>query len=165
MSFHYRVVEKQNALPNAKRATYAYASAKQIGRVGIKELAEDIADRTTLHRSDVRAVLDCLSISSMSMINKGLGVDLGELGSFSIRLKSKATEKKEDFLPSNIRSAQIRYTPSVEIKDKLKKLSLVNLATITEVKPSQPASPEEGGTEGGNGEPGTDPGTGGTPEE
>ena len=159
MAIHYRVVERKNALPNAKRATFAYAVPKQVGRVNVKELAEDIADRTTLHRADVRAVLDVLSISAMSYLQKGFGVDLGDLGSFSIRLKNKTTLTKDEFGPANILKGRILYTPSVEMKEKLGKVAFSNIENLTEVgeAPSNDpgaASSEEGGT--------TEPGTGGS---
>ena len=165
MSYHYRVVERKNTLPNAKKATAAYAVPLQIGKMSVKELSEDIADRTTLHRADVRAVLDVLSVTTLSALQRGFGVDLGELGSFTLRLRSHATEKKADFESQNIRDAKILYSPSVEMKEKLARITFRNIeeltngdkpageGTPTEPDPSTESDPTEGGA--------TDPNTGG----
>lgn len=145
MAIHYRVIEKKNTLPNAKRTTCAYAAPKQVGKVSIKELAEDIADRTTLHRADVRAVLDVLSISTMNFLKKGLGVELGEMGNLSIRLKSKSTEKKEDFLPKNVLKTKIQYTPSVEMRSKLARIGVRDMNDLLSegsTTGSTPGTPE-----------------------
>ena len=164
MAIHYRIVEHKNSLPNAKTPTTAYAVAKQVGKVTVKELAEDIADRTTLHRSDVIAVLDVLSVSATSFLQKGLGVDLGELGNFSIRLKSKSTEKKEEFASKNIINTSVRYVPSPEMKLKLSNVSFSDIDSLTlpEGQTPAPANPgsEGSGSEGsGSGDPSapTDP--------
>lgn len=65
MAFTYKVVERKNTIPNAKTPKVAVAHAKMIG-VSTKELAKDIADRCTVHRADVLAVLDVMSVSAMT---------------------------------------------------------------------------------------------------
>lgn len=164
MAIHYRVIERKNILPNAKNKTVAYAQAKQVGKVTTKELAEDISDRTTLHRADVRAVLDALSISTLSFLEKGLGVELGEMGNISIRLKSKSTPNKADFKASNVLGAHIRYTPSVEMKSKLKRVGLRDLELLTQEgddtksdpgkkpTPNEPGKPDTPSKPGGSGD-------------
>lgn len=126
MAIVYRVYERENKLPTAKNKTLAVAVPKQLGVIKLKELAEDIADRCTVHRADVLAVLDVLSVSTTSFLNKGFGVELGGLGHFGIRLKSKSAVSRKEFKPELIRGAMIRYTPSVEMKAKMAQSSFTN---------------------------------------
>lgn len=130
MAILYRVFERENKLAGAKTPKLAYATPKQVGVIKLKELAEDISDRCTVHRADVMAVLDVLSISTMSFLNKGLGVELGELGRFSIRMRSKSSATKEEFKPEMIRGAMIRYTPSVEMKSKLASCNFMSFESL-----------------------------------
>ena len=127
MALRYRVYERKNTLPNAKMPRMACAVPKMVGRISIRELADDIADRCTVHRADVRAVLDVLSVSATSFLTKGFGVDLGDLGSFSFRLKSKAAPSKETFTNDLVKQAMIRYTPSVEMKNRMAATSVLDV--------------------------------------
>lgn len=142
MAILYRVFERENKFPGAKNPKLAYATPKQVGVIKLKELAEDISDRCTVHRADVMAVLDVLSISTISFLNKGLGVELGELGRFSIRMKSKSTASKDEFTPDLIRGAMIRYTPSVEMKSRLANCSFMSYESLF-AKDKAPKKEEE----------------------
>ena len=142
MSIHYRIVEHKNTLPTAKSEYSSYAVPVLVGRVTTKELAEDIADRTALHRVDVQAVLDVLSTVVIANLKKGLGVQLGELGSFAVRLKSLSTDTKEEFKVENITNSAIRYTPSAVIKAGLKTIAYRNIEELANTEPDP-------GTEGG----------------
>lgn len=159
MAILYRVHERVNKFPNAKTPNIAVATPKQLGVIKLKELAEDIADRCTVHRADVLAVLDVLSVSTTSFLNKGFGVELGELGRFAIRLKSKSAASKEEFKPELIRGAMIKYTPSVEMKAKLSTCSFMSYDSFfgkgktpsdtegTLPEGGEPTSGEESGSE------------------
>ena len=159
MALRYRVYERKNTLQNAKRPRIACAVPTMLGRISIRELAEDIADRCTVHRADVRAVLDVLSVSSMSFMTKGFGVDLGDLGSFSFRLKSKSAPSKADFTNDLVKRVLIRYTPSAEMKARLAETSVLNVDSLLNQqtpstgKKGQKApdaeTPSNAGTEGG----------------
>lgn len=136
MAFTYKVVERKNTIPNAKTPKVAVAHAKMIGRVSTKELAKDIADRCTVHRADVLAVLDVMSVSAMNFMSKGLGVQLGELGSFALSVRGKSAPTKAEWRPELLQRAVVRYTPSVEMKAKLSQVGFLNLEEIIEGKKS-----------------------------
>lgn len=159
MAFIYNVYERENKIPNAKSPRVAVATNRQIRQISTKELAEDIADRCTVHRADVQAVLDALSISATSFLLNGFGVKLGELGSFSIRINCKAAPSLEEFTPDLITGAKVRYTPSRDILVKIKKNGFVRGATLANgnvvtpaptPKPGVEPAPNEG--EGNSGE-------------
>ncbi|MDO5035908.1 MAG: HU family DNA-binding protein [Porphyromonas sp.] len=149
MAFGYRVYERKNSVPNAKTPRIAVATAKSIGTISSKELAEDIADRCTLHRSDVIAVLDALSVSALAYLTKGFNVRLGELGSFSTRIKSKSAPTLEEFTPELIEKAHVRFTPSTEMKGKISRTGFLNVDELlkksieTEGGGTLPSNPTE----------------------
>lgn len=154
MAIVYKVYERENKLPTAKNKTMAVAVPKQLGVIKLKELAEDIADRCTVHRADVLAVLDVLSVSTTSFLNKGFGVELGGLGHFGIRLKSKSAASREEFKPELIKGAMIRYTPSVEMKSKMAQSSFTNYESYfgrKQKSEDDAALPDDGAGEHGDG--------------
>lgn len=85
MAIYYRVHERKNHLSKFGLGSEKLVSAqsKMLGVVTFKELAEDIANRCTLNRADVLAVLDalfgeCNEFSDQSMAHKELGSFFGE---------------------------------------------------------------------------------------
>ena len=156
MAFTYRVYERTNKIANAKTPKVAVAAAKMVGRVSTKELAEDIANRCTVHRADVLAVLDVLSTSAMHFLSMGQGVQLGELGSFALSIRGQSAPTKAEFKPELLQKAMVRYTPSVEMKNKLSSVGFMDIEQLLASKkaatkptdptePSVPTDPENSG--------------------
>ena len=160
MALIYNVYERANKTPNAKMPRIAVAYNRQIRQITTKELAEDIADRCTVHRADVNAVLDALSISATQFLLNGFGVKLGELGSFSMRIRCKAAPSIAEFKPEMITGARVYYKPSTEILTKVKANGYV-LATVLTEPTNDPKTKTPGKTE----EPGVKPGEGGSTED
>lgn len=149
MALIYNVYERENKIPNAKTPKVAVAYSRQIRQITTKELAEDISDRCTIHRADVVAVLDALSISAMHYLMNGFGVQLGELGSFSMRISCKSAPTIKEFKPELIKGAKVRYTPGKEMLGKLRENTFVNAISLTEAELAGKAStkPEAGSEE------------------
>lgn len=145
MAFIYNVYERDNKIPNAKTARIAVAYNRQIRQISTKELAADISDRCTVHRADVQAVLEALSISATNYLLNGFGVKLGELGSLSVALRSKGAPSLEEFTPDMLLGAKVRFTPSRDILNKVKENGFVRASTLTTATgaPEKPKAPEE----------------------
>lgn len=119
MAFIYNVYERDSRIPSVKEKygeKYATAQLKMIRQITMRELAEDIADRTTLHRADVMACLEVLPKSLAHYLTNGFGVDLGSLGSMSATCRSQATPSAKTFTPDLIKGARVRFNPGVEFK-------------------------------------------------
>lgn len=132
MALIYNVYERANKMPNAKMPRVAVAYNRQIRQITTKELAEDIADRCTVHRADVNAVLDALSLSATQFLLNGFGVKLGELGSFSMRIRCKAAPSIAEFKPEMITGARVYYKPSAEILTKVKANGYVQASALVD---------------------------------
>lgn len=130
MAFIYNVYERENNIPHAKSPRIAVAYSRQIRQISTKELAKDISDRCTVHRADVYAMLEALSCSVTNYLLNGFGVKLGELGSFSISLRSKGAPSIAEFTPDMIEGARIRYTPSRDILNMVKENDFVRATAL-----------------------------------
>ena len=119
MAFIYNVYERDSRIPSIKEKygeKYATAQLRMIRQATMHELAEDIADRTTLHRADVMACLEVLPKSLAHYLTNGFGVDLGSLGSMSATCRCKPSSSEKDFTADLIKGARVRFTPGTEFK-------------------------------------------------
>lgn len=165
MAFIYNVYERGSKLPSVKEKfgeKYATAQLKQIRQITLRELADDVADRTSLHRADVMACLEVLPKSIASYLTNGFGVDLGSLGSMSASCRSRATSSAELFTPDMIKGARVRFTPGVELKDTIRDAGFVRGETVGPLKEKKKKSTplDEEPTTGGGATPSPAPSSG-----
>ena len=149
MAFIYNVYERDSRIPSVKEKygeKYATAQLKMIRQVTMRELSEDIADRTTLHRADVIACLEVLPKSLAHYLTNGFGVDLGSLGSMSATCRSQATPSAKDFTADMIKGVRVRFTPGVEFKTAIEEAGFVRGELVGPLATSgKPATPTEPG--------------------
>lgn len=153
MAFIVKVVERKNRLKN--NAMYQHAVQVNLGMVETREVAQELQDFTSLSRGDVMSVLEHLGDVVARYNARGLSVKLGNLGTFTPRIKSKAIPAGEEYDASALVTAvNMRFTPSVNVKSNLQKTRIV----CQKADGTCPAPSTGGGSTGGEGE-----GTGGTP--
>jgi len=83
---------------------------------------EDFALYMTQHRmvhdrGTVMAVLSNAADCLKELLSEGKRVDLGDLGSFMVKLESEAVENKSDFTDANIKAVKPEWKPSKRLKD------------------------------------------------
>lgn len=162
MAFIYNVTERKNLMPGAKMPVYAHATSRMMGVVPLTQISKSISRRSTVHRADVNAVLTVLPEVVMEYLSQGLSVRLGELGSFALRFRSKATASKEEFKRANVKSVHIRYTPGVLMLDEMSRVPVVSIDSIlAEKKKAEAPADEESGSQPAPAEtPGSNPASG-----
>lgn len=101
---------------NNSNVRYAIIS-KALGAVGINELAQEMAAESTVTRHDIKAVISSLEDHILANLRRGNTVKLGDLGSFSLTLKSALTEVPTDVNPSLVKGVKVRFTPSKAFKN------------------------------------------------
>lgn len=144
MAINFKVREIKARQKNSTESkTIFCASSKQVGRVGLYELADDIAGRCTLHVADITAVLEAMSDAVTHFVSLGYGVALGRLGSFYSTLRSKSADAKKDFSVNNIKKVNLVFVPSVKIKEAMKAVSF-NQIVKDKPKTDKPAVPGGG---------------------
>ncbi len=115
MSAKYNVVARGNpANPDAPKKYYA--SNISSGKIKLRQLAEQIASISTVSSIDTLAVLEAfLQVVPKEMANGNI-VDLGEFGSFRLRIQSNGQETPEAVNASSITKILPRFSPGKEFK-------------------------------------------------
>jgi predicted histone-like DNA-binding protein len=119
MSIFYNKLERANPLnPTAPKKWYI--TLKTIGMVREKEVAELIADETTLNRKEAEMGLDGLEKILIRTLLASKSLELGDWGSFHVTCRSEGSENKEEATAANIRNLKIRFIPGKKLREALK---------------------------------------------
>ncbi len=122
MPIGYSLVERGNPRdPNAPKKFYA--TQKSLGEVNLRQLAEQIAEISTVSAIDVYAVLEAFIQTVPQLVAEGKIVRLGEFGSFHATLESEGAESAESFTSSLIKKVNLRFRPGKLIKRFLKSVT------------------------------------------
>ena len=115
-----------------------YASPVNVGKKTLRDIAHDIAGRSSLTRGDIENVLanfmDCLP----HYLRDGFSVQLGEFGTMRLTLSSEGAATEKAFKTETIKP-RVTFTPGVELKAALRENSYET------VKEEKSGSKEEGG--------------------
>ena len=122
MAINYKVSKVKNPGKNAVEGTTYYAcKASKTSDYSFDELAEDIANATTVTRGDALAVLASIKPFIKGALLNGRRVVLNDLGSFVVGVRSTCFSQDamaaSDFSPSaQIKGYHINFRPEVELK-------------------------------------------------
>lgn len=103
----YKVIPRKN--PIDKSIKY-YASTNDTQQVSFDQICEEVAHSSTATQADVKAVLNEIILYMQMHLLDGRSVNLGDLGSFHVTLKSQGETNKEDFTAANITNVMVRWT-------------------------------------------------------
>ena len=99
-----------------------YASPINVGKKNLRDIAHDIAGRSSLTRGDIENVLsnfmDCLP----HYLRDGFSVQLGEFGTMRLTLSSEGAATEKAFKTETIKP-RVTFTPGVELKVALRENS------------------------------------------
>ena len=112
-----KMVQRKN--PQKKSEVKYYASPVNAGKKTLRDIAKDIAGRSSLTRGDIENVLtnfmDCLP----SYLRDGFSVQLGEFGTMRLTLSSEGALNEKAFKTETIKP-RVTFTPGVELKAALR---------------------------------------------
>ncbi len=122
MSVKFNVVERGK--PGDTQAPRKfYPSIVSSGKITEREVAKQASQRSTVSTADTLAVLEnFLSIISEELA-RGNIVELGEFGSFWLRIESDGADVKEATSASQITNILPRFTPGKEFQQALDTIS------------------------------------------
>ncbi len=122
MSVKFNVVERGK--PGDTQAPKKfYPSIVSSGKITEREVAKQASQRSTVSTADTLAVLEnFLSIISEELA-RGNIVELGEFGSFWLRIESDGADVKEATSASQITNILPRFTPGKEFQQALDTIS------------------------------------------
>ena len=153
MSFKYKVTERKVPKKGGGHELKQIARQVNLGKITLSQLAREIADITSLGRGDVESVLTHLSEIAIRYAKMGYSVKLGDLGTLTPRLSAKAVPTGERYTTDHIRKVNVRYTPSLEMKEQLRTVTYERWDPRKDAKcpdPSAHTGKESGGEESGS---------------
>ncbi len=120
MTVKYRIIKQ--ATPGIKGGGQYkyYARACERSKININEVASLLAERSTFSKADVIGTLYGLVELIPDLLLNNHTVELGELGTFSLNLKSEASETPKPDGFRLIKSASISFRPSPQLKQAIK---------------------------------------------
>ena len=124
MAITYKVCKCRN--PKFPDTPYFKGTAVKTSDYDFNDLAEDIADGTTVTKADCMAVFTAMKPKIKKALLAGRRVVLSELGSFHISLQGKSysaeTMQDEEFKPSEyIKGSRIVFRPEAVLNRELKR--------------------------------------------
>lgn len=92
------------------------------GEADLAELTTRIEQMSTVHGTDIRAVLYALVSVAKSLLKEGKIVRLGELGSLRISVSSEIVDSADQVNGKSVKKAKVLFTQGDHFKDLLKVL-------------------------------------------
>ncbi len=118
MSVKFNVVERGNPSKPEEPKKF-YPSIQSSGRLTLRELAEEAADRSTLTTADILAAVESFLAIVPKELAKGNIVELGDFGSFWLRTSSDGADTAEGVRADQISTVLPRFNPGKLFKQAL----------------------------------------------
>lgn len=109
-----------------------YGVQKRLVKMDENEVAELIADETTLNSAEALMAIRQLRKVVLRALLDGKSVQLGNWGSFNLRVGTSGAATREALTTVQVKSARIHFSPGREMKEALKRADFVWLDSLTE---------------------------------
>lgn len=132
MSIFLKPVQRRNpADENAPMKWYPVQHTTKL--VDESEVAELIADETTLNPMEAQMAIRQLRKVVQRLLLDGKSVKLGNWGTFNVTLNTEGADTKEALTSRNVKNVNINFQPGSELKTAMQKADFVWLNKIVEV--------------------------------
>lgn len=122
MSVRFNVIERgKPGDPEAPKKFYP--SIVSSGKITEREVAKQASQRSTVSPADTLAVLENFLSIIGEELARGNIVELGEFGSFWLRIESEGTATKEEASASQVTNILPRFTSGREFQQALNTIS------------------------------------------
>ena len=119
MTIKYNVISRPNPR-NREVAPQYYPSIQSSGRITVRQLAERMAEISTLSTVDTMAALEAfLQVVPQELMNGNI-VDLGDFGSFWLRINSEGSATEAEVNRTKISAVKTYFRPGKEFQKALK---------------------------------------------
>lgn len=120
MTLFFNKVQRFNpSNPTAPKLWYPLI--KSIGKMTEKQVAKEISEETTLNPKEAEMAIYQFQKVLVKALLDGKTVKLGELGTFQVTISCKGVESEAEVSSANIKKINLRFTPSIELKQSLEK--------------------------------------------
>ncbi|MBS2097250.1 HU family DNA-binding protein [Carboxylicivirga linearis] len=120
MALKYKIIKQEVVDKVGITKDVYYARACDRSKVDLNELSKLISRMSTVSRADIIGVLTAFSDIIPSLLTENRTVQLGELGTFSLHMKSDCVDSKEEVTWRCIKDVNIRFRVGKELKNQLK---------------------------------------------
>lgn len=120
MTLKYKVVEQSEPGVKGGGESKYYVRATGRDRVGTDRLANILSQKTALDALSVKMVLLALTDTIPDLLLDNCNVELGDLGTFSVSLKSEASATAAEANWRKISGLQVNFRVGTKIKDRVK---------------------------------------------
>jgi len=118
MTVKYKVIPRKNPGDLTAPPKF-YPSVNASGRTRLRQLSQRIASISTVSSVDTMAVLEGLLTVLPEELANGNIVELGDFGSFWLRIKTEGAEEETAVNANSIKGVLPRFTPGKELKQLL----------------------------------------------
>ncbi|MCB0805200.1 MAG: HU family DNA-binding protein [Bacteroidales bacterium] len=126
MSFEYKAIQKRNpADPGAPKKWYA--SPIVTGYITEYELAEEIADISTVSFIDTDAVLKAFAKVVPKHLNDGKIVKLLDFGTFRLTISSEGVDTEDELSSHHIKKTRYHFRPGRLFSDIANKVKFIKV--------------------------------------
>ncbi|MDR2293082.1 MAG: HU family DNA-binding protein [Prevotellaceae bacterium] len=115
----YRVKQKRNGINDNE---LYYAVPVWSGLIGTREIAQELAGRSSLTPADIRATLIGLVEVMEKYLHSGYSIKLDDLGVFRLSLTSAGYASPDACTPHRVNAAKLCFRADPQIKKNLKKV-------------------------------------------
>jgi predicted histone-like DNA-binding protein len=130
MALLYNKIEKGNPSdPSAQKKWYPVLKSTKL--VKEKEVAQMLAEETTLNPKEAEMAVSQLLKVVTNLLLEGNTVQLGELGSFRVTLSSEGSASPEEVSANKIERINVRFTESEALKTTMKKATFIDISSLS----------------------------------
>ena len=108
----YKVIPRKSP----KDRSIKYYGVQHTRQMSEQDFVERIAQKNTVTRADVLAVIASIREELVYSIRNGNSVTLPEIGTFGFTIKTRGAETKAKFVADNIKQLLVRFKPSSKLK-------------------------------------------------
>jgi predicted histone-like DNA-binding protein len=121
MAVKYTVVPYKIPSKPDGPVTY-YPRLKSRGEVSLREIANKIAEGSTMSQADTMGVIESLLQTIPEYLARGYIVRLGELGSFYLSIQAEGSDSPESVRASKIKKNKIYFRAGKLVKQMLRNI-------------------------------------------
>jgi predicted histone-like DNA-binding protein len=115
-----------------------YAVLKVIKQISDKEVADLIADETTLNPNEAAMAVKQFKKILIRLLLAGNSVQLGDWGSFHLTCNSKGFDTREEVTANAINKVKTRFAPGKEFKEAIAKAEFIPAESLVTKSGNEP---------------------------
>ena len=135
-----------------KPTVYKMSATRQ-QKVTYEKLLDEVSNSCGVNRSQSKAVIEALIDRMTMFMDYGMGVQLGEFGTFQPGILSKSKKTEDEVSSDDVKRVKIRYYPGKRFKHMLANISITSFDNDDDDEEDDTTpggtNPDDGGSGGG----------------